>query len=188
MKIGLVVVLVGSAIGFALANFAQQANTPDPQIVQQLHAIGKKSDEAFLKGNAAALAALYTEDAVLVNDTGPVYGRQAIEKYYADMFQTLHYFSHDTRYDPTSPHPIGSDGNGVWETGEWSSAIAPRGEERAHRHLSPAELGRRSPSRSNCGWKSSMIRIPWRSVALDDGQWFWCCVLFVFIWSGTMTR
>jgi ketosteroid isomerase-like protein len=129
MKIGLVVVLVGSAIGFALPNFAQQANTPDPQIVQQLHAIGKKSDEAFLKGNAAALAALYTEDAVLVNDTGPVYGRQAIEKYYADMFQTLHYFSHDTRYDPTSPHPIGSDGNGVWETGEWSSAIAPRGED-----------------------------------------------------------
>jgi hypothetical protein len=24
--------------------FAQQTNTPDPQIVQQLHAIGKKSD------------------------------------------------------------------------------------------------------------------------------------------------
>jgi uncharacterized protein (TIGR02246 family) len=129
MKIGLVVALVGWAIGFALPNFAQQTNTPDPQLVQQLHAIGKKSDEAFLKGDAAALAALYTEDAVLVNDTGPVYGRQAIEKYYADMFQTLHYFSHDTTYDPTSPHPIGTDGNGVWENGEWSSAIAPRGED-----------------------------------------------------------
>ena len=74
----------------------------------------------------AALAALYTEDAVLVNDTGPVYGRQAIEKYYADMFQTLHYFSHDTTYDPTSPHPIGTDGGAVWENGERTSALKPR--------------------------------------------------------------
>jgi hypothetical protein len=57
MKIGLVVALVGWAIGFALPNFAQQTNMPDPQLVQQLHAIGKKSDQAFLKGDAAALAA-----------------------------------------------------------------------------------------------------------------------------------
>ena len=96
---------------------------------------GKRSDEAFLKGDAAALPLLFTDDAVLVNDTGPIYGRQAIERYYADMFQILHYFSHDTTYDPTSPHPIGSDGNGVWENGEWSSAIAPRGEDCGPRQI-----------------------------------------------------
>jgi ketosteroid isomerase-like protein len=62
------------AIGFAVPTFAQQTNAPDKQDVQQLHAIGEKSDEAFLKGDAAALASLFTEDAVLVNDTGPVYG------------------------------------------------------------------------------------------------------------------
>ena len=129
MKTRLVVPLVGFAISFASPTFAQQTNAPDPQIVRQLHAIDKKSDEAFLKGDAAALAALYTEDAVLVNDTGPVYGRQAIEKYYAALFQTLHYFSHHTTYNPTSPHAVGTDGNGVWETGEWSCAIAPRGED-----------------------------------------------------------
>jgi hypothetical protein len=28
-----------------------------------------------------------TKDAVLVNDTGPIYGRDAIEKMYADLFQ-----------------------------------------------------------------------------------------------------
>jgi hypothetical protein len=37
--------------------FAQQTNAQDPQIIQQLHAIGKKSDEAFLTGDAAALVA-----------------------------------------------------------------------------------------------------------------------------------
>ena len=62
-------------------------------------------------------------------------GRPAIEKYYADMFQILHYFSHDTTYDPTSPHPIGTDGNGVWENGEWSSAIAPKGEDCGPRQI-----------------------------------------------------
>ena len=105
------------------------------KIVQQLHAIDKKSDEAFLKGDAAVVASFFTEDAVLVNDTGPIYGRQAIEKYYADMFEILHYFSHDTTYDPTSPHPIGTDGNGVWENGEWSSAIAPKGEDCSPRQI-----------------------------------------------------
>ena len=129
MKIRLVVALAGLAISLTLPSSAQQTNTPDLQIVRQLHAIGKKSDEAFIKGDAAALAALCTEDAVLVNDTGTIYGRQAIEKYYADMFQRLHYFSHETTYDPTSPHPIGTDGNGIWENGEWSCAIAPRGED-----------------------------------------------------------
>jgi ketosteroid isomerase-like protein len=123
------------SISFALPTFAQQTNTPDPQIVQQLHAIDKKSDEAFLKGDAVAVASFFTKDAVLVNDTGPVYGRRAIEKYYADMFQILHYFSHHTTYDPTSPHPIGTDGNGVWENGEWSSAIAPRGEDCGPRQI-----------------------------------------------------
>ena len=70
------------AISFALPAFGQEKDAAvDPQIVQQLHAIGKKSDEAFLKGDAAALAALYTEDAVLVEQEGPTYGREAIEKH-----------------------------------------------------------------------------------------------------------
>src|SRR6516165_6444181 len=118
------------AISFALPAFGQEKDAAvDPQIVQQLEAIGKKSDEAFLKGDAAAVAALYTEDAVLVNDTGTVYGRQAIEKYYADQFQEVRYFSHYTKYDPTSPHPIGTDGNVVWENGEWSGTFFLQGED-----------------------------------------------------------
>jgi uncharacterized protein (TIGR02246 family) len=129
MKVRRTVALVGLAISFALPTFSEQKETVDPQIVLQLHAIAKKTDEAFLRADAAAVASFFTEDAVLVNDTGPIYGRQAIEKYYADMFQYLHFFNHQTTYDPTSPHPIGTDGNGVWENGEWSSTIAPQGED-----------------------------------------------------------
>src|ERR1700730_14402333 len=51
------------------------------------------------------------------------------------MFQILHYFSHHTTDDPTSPHPIGTDGNGVWENGKWSSAIAPKGEDCGPRQI-----------------------------------------------------
>jgi len=129
MKIRRAVVLVGLAISFALPTVAQQKETVDPQIVQQLHAIAKNSDEAFLMGDAAAVASFFTEDAVLLNDTGPIYGRQAIEKYYGNVFSYLHYFGHHTTYDSTSPHAIGTDGNGVWENGEWRSALAPRGED-----------------------------------------------------------
>jgi uncharacterized protein (TIGR02246 family) len=116
--------LTGLAISFALPAFGQEKEPViDPQIVQELQAIGKKSDEAFLKGDAAAVAALYTEDAVLVNDTRPVYGRQAIQKYYADHFQQVRYFRHDTKYDPTSVHLIGTGGNVVRENGEWSGTL-----------------------------------------------------------------
>src|SRR5262249_8000030 len=116
MKTRSLLSLAGLAISFALPAFCQErVGAVDAQIVQQLHAIGKKSDQAFLKGDAGAVAALYTEDAILVIETGPIYGRQAIEKYYADQFQEVRYFRHDTRYDPISPHPIGTDGNVVWE-------------------------------------------------------------------------
>jgi len=79
MKIRLAVALLGLAFGFAVPAFAQQKDAVDPQVADQLSALSKKTDEAFNSGDAVALGALYTEDAVLVNDTGPIYGREAIE-------------------------------------------------------------------------------------------------------------
>ena len=84
--------LVGLAIGFALPTFAQQANTPDPKLSEAFTTLCKKFDDAYIKGDAAALAALYTEDATLLRSDGaPIYGRDAIEQYWRARFQQGHY-------------------------------------------------------------------------------------------------
>jgi ketosteroid isomerase-like protein len=128
MKIRLLLGLVGLGISFALPTFTQQTSTPDPQLRQQLLALARKFEEAWDNNDAAALAALFTEDAVLVNDSGPVYGREAIEKYYADLFQKVHFSNNLTTYnDPNCPHIIGTDGNMMWENGEWSMTWQVKG-------------------------------------------------------------
>jgi ketosteroid isomerase-like protein len=108
MKIYLAVVLVGLAIGLALPTFAQQKNTPDPQLRQRLLALIQKYSDAENNNDATALAARYSEDAVEVTDTGPIYGRQAIEKLHADDFQKVHVSNHLITLDQDSPHIIGN--------------------------------------------------------------------------------
>jgi ketosteroid isomerase-like protein len=120
MKIPLAVSLVGLALSFALPAFAQQKDTVDPQIRQQIDAFDKKIGEAYSKNDAAAVAALFTEDGVLVRPQGTVYGREAIEKLYVDTFQKVHLSNDITKADQNSPHSIGMAGNEIWETGEWS--------------------------------------------------------------------
>jgi ketosteroid isomerase-like protein len=104
MKIRLVVALVGLAISFAVPAFAQQKDAADSPIRQQLDTLGQKYDEAFNNDDAAALAATFTENAVLVNDTGPIYGREPIEKYYADLFKQVHISNEIGKRDQYSPH------------------------------------------------------------------------------------
>jgi ketosteroid isomerase-like protein len=116
--------LVGFAIGFALPTFAQQTNTPDPQLREQLDALDKKDDEAFNAGNAAALAALYTEDAIEVTDQGPIYGRKAIEKHFGELFQNVHFSNYIVKADQYSPHILGTAGTEAWSNGEWSATIS----------------------------------------------------------------
>jgi ketosteroid isomerase-like protein len=128
MKIRSVVALVGLAISFALPTFAQQTNTPDPQLRQALLALAKKFEDAWNNNDAVALAALFTEDAVLIEESGAVNGREAIEKHYADMFQNVHFSNNVTTYnDPNSPHILGANGNEMWENGEWSMTWQVKG-------------------------------------------------------------
>ena len=95
MKIRSVVALVGLAICFAVPTFAQQKEpTPSEQDRQQLDAHVKKSDEAWNKNDAAALAATFAEDAAHVTNKGPIYGREATEKHYADLFKQFHVSNH----------------------------------------------------------------------------------------------
>ena len=120
MKIRLLLALTGLAVGFAVPAFAQEKDTPDAQLRQQFEANDKKLDEAWNNNDAAAVAALFTEKAVLVTPKGPIYGREAIEKYYADLFQKEHFSGHLTNSDQNSPHSIGTTGNEAWEIGEFS--------------------------------------------------------------------
>ena len=123
MKIRLVGALVGLAISFALPTSAQQKDTANPEIRQQIDALDKRIGEAYSNDDAAAIAALFTEDGVLVTPQGTVYGREAIEKSYADMFLKFHLSDDKTKADQNSPHTIGTAGNEIWETGDWTAVL-----------------------------------------------------------------
>ena len=89
MKIRLLLSLVGLAIRFSLPSFAQEQKAVDQEIRQQIEAVLMKSGEAHNKHDAAAMAALFTQDAVQVLDWsggGTFFGREAIEKNLAVNF------------------------------------------------------------------------------------------------------
>jgi uncharacterized protein (TIGR02246 family) len=123
MKIRLVAALVGLAISFSFPTFAQQTNTPDPQLRQKLVDVIAKHADALNKNDAAAAAACFTQDAVYVTDRGPVNGREAIEKWYANLFKKVLLTYHAFTIDQDSPHVIGTAGNEIWATGGWSSTL-----------------------------------------------------------------
>lgn len=82
----LMLTLAGLAIGFAMPALAQKENTVDPEVHQQIEAELMKFEEAFNKHDAAAMAALFTVDAVQVLDWGEggtFSGQKAIEEHYA---------------------------------------------------------------------------------------------------------
>ena len=151
MKIRLLIALVGLAISFALPTFAQQTNTPDPQLHQRLVDVIKKHGDAMNNNDATAAAACFTEDAVYVTDRGPVNGREAIEKWYADLFQKVHFSDHIITIDQDSPHIIGTDGKEMWATGGWSTTI--KGE-----NFGPTQIkGYWSVIREGDDWKIRML-------------------------------
>src|SRR5215469_2363043 len=66
MKTCSLLTLVGLAISFALPAFAQQKDAVDPEVRQQIEAVNMKLFEASNKGDAAAAAAFYEQNAVQV--------------------------------------------------------------------------------------------------------------------------
>jgi ketosteroid isomerase-like protein len=93
--------------------YTPQKNTVDPQINEQVNA-HCEIDEAYNNNDAAAQAALFTEDAVVVTDTGPIYGQEAIEKDNADAFKQFHFSNHISKCDQYGAHIIGTYRNG-WQ-------------------------------------------------------------------------
>jgi uncharacterized protein (TIGR02246 family) len=78
----LIIAMAGLAISFPWPTFAQAKDSVDRQIAQQIRVLAANYDAAINKHDAAAVAALYTEDGVRASDWGTFRGRQAIEKSY----------------------------------------------------------------------------------------------------------
>ena len=114
-----------------MPTFAQQKDTVDPRITQERDLVGDakpldefgvlatKQSEAFTNKDAAAVAALFTEDGVLVAPDGMFSGRQDIEKRYEGTFQRWPFtFFNDLR----DCHLKAID-NAVWSFGEWGGTL-----------------------------------------------------------------
>jgi hypothetical protein len=66
----LLLVLAGLTIGYVVPSLAQDRNTVNPQVRQEIEEALVKFQEAFNKHDASAMATLFTPDAVQVLDWG----------------------------------------------------------------------------------------------------------------------
>jgi uncharacterized protein (TIGR02246 family) len=130
MKTSLLGALVGLAISLAVPSFAQEKDTVDLRIAQQRDLLGepkaidkfgdlhRKLDEAYDKNDAAAVAALFTEDGLFVVPDGMFSGRRDIEIRHAEVFQkspiTDFNCSRERRH-------LDAIDNAVWSAGQWAS-------------------------------------------------------------------
>jgi ketosteroid isomerase-like protein len=113
--------LIFVVLATSFDGFAQHNNTTtDSRITQGIRALSRAYDDAVNNNDAVALAALFTEDAVLVSDRGPIHGRKAIENWYSGVFQVWHPRNHIGTPDGNDPHVSCFSGDEAWETGEWS--------------------------------------------------------------------
>jgi uncharacterized protein (TIGR02246 family) len=126
MNIRLIVALIGLVISFTVPTFAQQKGTIDPKLEQQIRVLAANYDAAINNHDPAAVAALYTQDAVrttAMND-GTFHGRQAIAKAYAkydfERWQIHNYF--------TKVNRLTVAGNEIRSTGSWSSNFFREGD------------------------------------------------------------
>jgi uncharacterized protein (TIGR02246 family) len=132
MKIRLLFALAGFAMTGVLPTFAQQKDAIAGQIAQQRDLLGitdalavfgelnGKLDQAYNNKDAAAVAALFTEDAVLLTPDGMAFGREAIEKRYTETFQRWPMTDFLSRRERLRLNAID---NGVWSVGEWSGTL-----------------------------------------------------------------
>jgi uncharacterized protein (TIGR02246 family) len=140
------VALLGLAISFALPTLAQQTNTPpapavtataqqkdtvDPQVAEQVRALAAKYDEAFNTNDATALGALFSEDAVLSGLHGRFNGRQAIENFHSQqVFARWHANNRVTTVDR-----VVSVSDEVSSSGRWSETVRSNGSKISGEHI-----------------------------------------------------
>jgi ketosteroid isomerase-like protein len=115
-----IIAILGLAITLTLPSFAQQSDVADFQTTKSFFKSFRAYDQTFNNNDAAGIAAYYTRNAVLVTPEGPIQGREAIQKWYVDLFQRVHPKNGATRRESMILHAIGTAGNEAWTTGEFS--------------------------------------------------------------------
>ena len=158
MKRRLLPILGGFAIGCVLAVFAQQTYSADARIGQQRDLLGvphaldefgdinRALDDAYNRNDAAAAAALFTEDAVLLAPDGMFSGRQHID------FNC----SRDRIYFNATDNAVWSAGQyrgqagPVFEWGYWSAIYVREGDAWKIRMLTLGEHQQPAPFSISC--------------------------------------
>ena len=127
MKLHALLALAGLTIGLTLPALAQQEEEQPPlgeQDYQKLVELETKNDEAWSRRDAAALAALYTKDALFLTPSGVLSGREEIERRYQDDFNNFQI--RGVRVTIVSriveAHAVGN--NTAWAVGEWIQTLA----------------------------------------------------------------
>jgi uncharacterized protein (TIGR02246 family) len=115
MKTRMVIILAAFAVRFVTSAQAFSGDLAgDVNALDELSAVSLKYEDACNKKDTAALAALFTHDAICVTPQGLLFGREAIEKASADEFdrsaETSHFYQTDQ---------LNAIGNGAWSVGQW---------------------------------------------------------------------
>ena len=90
--------------------------TVDPQTITQLDGLNQKYVTSIQSNGAAEMGTVFTKDAVLVTNKGPLHGQEEIETYFGDLFKNVHVIEHWVQADPTTvlvlaPHKMWCNGN-----------------------------------------------------------------------------
>jgi uncharacterized protein (TIGR02246 family) len=105
------VAVLALVLGFASAQaVAQTKSAPESKPMKEARILAEQVKAAFNRHDAAALAAMYTKDGLLVGIDGTMaQDPAAIQQAYSDLIKGLGDFTFD--YELKEAHPIG---NGIW--------------------------------------------------------------------------
>jgi len=102
----------------ALQTFAQtKEGTVDSQTKTQIDGLNQKYVTSIQSNDAAQVGTVFTKDAVLVTNKGPLHGQEEIETYFGDLFKNVHVIEHWVHADPTTVLVLAPDK--IWCNGNW---------------------------------------------------------------------
>jgi uncharacterized protein (TIGR02246 family) len=126
--VSLAVVPALMLVGCQPAEEPEAAATPAPTDEELLHQLASDFESAWGQGDAAAIAAFWTEDGDTLNERGHHQGRAAVEQTYREGFETI-YEGTSVDIEMTSVRFLQPDVAVADGTYEITDATVPEGEE-----------------------------------------------------------